>query len=146
MKPGAVAVGVDGSPASDAALAFAMEEAVAGRRDVHAVTAWWIGPALPEEHGARRDVHHQQAERVQAAAIDRVLGHTAAPVQIHRVVAHGPPPDVLVDRARDEYLLVIGTSHKGNIKRALEGSVSADCVRRCVRPVIVVPYVETTAA
>ena len=134
-----IVVGVDSSAASDAALDFAIADAAATVRPVRAVTAWWVGPALPEEHGARREERHQKAEQIQAGAVDRALQRADRRVEVESVVTHGPPGDVLIRHARDAYALVLGTGRKGHAKRALGGSTSTDCVRGCRCPVIVVP-------
>lgn len=138
-KPSVIVVGVDGTPAAQAALTFAMREARLRGSALDVVTTWMLdvdsgNPSL----GIPGDI----ARRVQAAqgvAISAALAATAAPPVIGRHVIEGVAGEELVRLGRDADYLVVGSAHKNVLKRALLGSVSQYCVRHATCPVVVVP-------
>jgi nucleotide-binding universal stress UspA family protein len=135
-----IVVGVDGSPASRAALEFALREADRRGSSVEVVTTWsWTEPYEAMAGGATPEVARDAAERAQEQAIHSVMtGLTAIPV-VSRLVLEGDPGQTLVRAARGASYLVVGHTHKGALKRALLGSVSEYCVRHASVPVMVVP-------
>lgn len=136
-----ITVGVDGSPASDAALVYALDEAAARGARVLAVTAWWVGPVLPDSGSSALATRRAAAASVQASAIARACAEIDDPPTVLTRLAHGDPSVMLIDAARHTSCLVIGTEHKSIFRRVTEGSVSARCVRNCAVPVIVVPWI-----
>lgn len=146
MNGQVVTVGVDGSKSSLEALRFAVEEARLRHGTVRAVTAWQVdtlyagyGGALLEEEDA---AHEKAATELQDKAIQIVLRDTDDAPLIERRVVRGHPAQSLVDLSRDAALLVVGTEHKGLVKRAAVGSTSAYCSRFSKVPVAVVPFVD----
>lgn len=138
-------VGVDGSPASVAALAWAATEARLRRAELDAVYAW----ENPEQHRApyaeRRGLPSPEEDRAAAAArlarsVRAAFGH-APPPRLRTEVAEGRPERVLPDRAAGTELLVLGSALRtGNIRDAA-GSVHRACLN-CVRcPVVIVRHV-----
>lgn len=140
-----VAVGVDGSPASDAALVYALEEATARRAGVLAVTAWWVGPVLPEHHRDAMRAGRHTAEVLQAGAIARAQAEVDDSPEVLTRLEHGDASAALLEAARRTACLVIGSEHKGLLRRVSEGSVSARVVRNCEVPVVVVPWLSPAA-
>ncbi len=146
MHDEVITVGVDGSRASTTALEFALEEAKLRRSTVRAVTAWEADtayaargfPLLEEERAA----HVRSATAVQGKAIDRALQSVDDPPAIERKVVRGRPGQALVELSADARLLVVGTEHKGALKRVVLGSTSAHCVKYSQVPVVVVPHVD----
>lgn len=135
-----VVVGVDGSPASLAALRWAVEDA--GRRGcgVDAVTAWhadygvMIGP-LPAE------VFAEVSPQAMKAAAQKVLDRSVEGfdgVDIRRVLVEGDARDVLSKASQDAALLVVGNRGHSRLVEAVIGSVSAYCVHHASCPVVVV--------
>jgi nucleotide-binding universal stress UspA family protein len=57
------------------------------------------------------------------------------------LVAHGEPVAVLTSlaKAEDVDLVIVGTRARGSLARTLLGSVSAELLSRCSKPVLVVP-------
>ena len=110
-----IVVGVDGSPAADAALAFALEEAKLRKLPLRIVCASEIPPV--EYAGAafardRRPQHRGGSPRRHGAREGR--GEQIGPdpgVQVETVAVHGHPATVLVEQAEDATLLVVG--HRG---------------------------------
>jgi len=137
-----IVVGVDGSPASDAALAFALEEAKLRNLPLRIVcasevppieyagTAFAPAPELNEEAD-----NHADAVLAKAAAS---LGPDPG-VHVETLAVHGHPTTVLADQARDATLLVVGTRGLGGLKSLVLGSVSTGLVHKCNGPLAIIP-------
>jgi nucleotide-binding universal stress UspA family protein len=93
----------------------------------------WTGPRTYDVGYAQR------AAEVAAQESDRVVLESGLE-DATTVAEFGDPEDRILDVAedRDVDLIVVGSSHKGFLKRALEGSLSEALVRRSARPVLVV--------
>lgn len=122
--PGRVLVGTDGSEGSTRAvraLAALVDPARASVR-VLAVDAT---PA-----GAASDVRRSAGEsaREAADAAGRALGEAGFDVDVE--VAEGDPIGLLIDRAAEHDLVVVGSRGLGAVRRALIGSVSDALARR----------------
>lgn len=141
MSQPAITVGVDGSPASDAALVYACDDAAARDVAVRAVTVWWVGPVMPEDHALAAEHRRAHAGQVQAAAVARALAEFEEPPVVTSHLVHGEPSTALIEAAHGSSCLVIGSEHKGIWRRVTETSISARCIRNCDVPVIVVPWV-----
>ena len=141
-----ITVGVDGSKASRTALQFALREAKLRGATVRAVTAWEADtayaargfPLLDEERAA----HVKSATVVQDKAIEFALQALDDAPPIERKVVRGRPGQALVALSADAGLLVVGTEHKGALKRVVVGSTSAHCAKYSQVPVVVVPFVD----
>ena len=146
MNSQVITVGVDGSKSSSDALRFALAEGKLRGGTVRAVTTWqadtlyagYGGILLQEETAA----HEKAATELQDRAIEVVLRETDDAPVIERRVVRGDPGHVLVELSRRAALLVVGTEHKGLVKRAAVGSTSAYCTRFSKVPVAVVPFVD----
>lgn len=138
-----VVVGVDGSPESDEALIWALDE---GRRrgvPVRAVHVWYPDgspeqvdrlSALPSVAELRRRLDDEVAAHVQAVAGRR----PAVDVKVTTAVRYGHPTRELIDEAGDGALLVVGSRGRGGFTGALLGSVSQSVLQYAQGPVIVV--------
>lgn len=136
----AIVVGVDGSPGSKAALAFALEEGLARGVTVEVVTTWLMGPAISDIATATTfEEEHEKAQGVQDAALQEVLARFVERPAISQVVLQHYGGHALVEGAKDAALLVVGSGRKSALARALLGSVSEYCVRHSRVPVVVVP-------
>ncbi len=141
-----ITVGVDGSKASAAALQFAFEEAKLRGATVRAVTAWEAEtayaargfPLLDEERAALV----KSATTIQDKTMQLALQAVADAPTIERNVVRGRPGQALVELSADASLLVVGTEHKGPLKRVVVGSTSAHCAKYSRVPVVVVPFVD----
>lgn len=135
-----IVVGVDGSPASDRALEWAMQE---GRRrgwTVEVVTA--LGQAMQVESLAESTVTRQAreaAETAQVRQIDKVAAPYRDDVTLACEVVEGPPVQRLMDAARHAGLLVVGSHGSGRVHEILVGSVAAGCILNATCPVVVLP-------
>ncbi|MEO3755280.1 universal stress protein [Streptomyces sp. B6B3] len=131
-----VVVGVDGTPQSAAAAAWAAEEAQRRDAPLSLLQAWTINPTASPELIAASDPE-QSAELVLSRVRDRLLAHhpnlelTAETVADSAVTA-------LVSAAERAQLLVVGTRGLGALGGFLLGSVSSHVIARAVCPVVAV--------
>jgi nucleotide-binding universal stress UspA family protein len=134
-----IVVGVDGSPASLAALNWAVAEATVSGREVRAVAAWSYAPAL-DPGGVVMPVDEMAAahQRTLEELIGKVTGgHPAVPV--HPELIEGEPAEALLEASKGASMLVLGSHGHGRLMKVLLGSVSARCVRRADCPVVIIP-------
>jgi nucleotide-binding universal stress UspA family protein len=133
-------VGIDGSPASQAALRWAIDDSATTARPVVAVNAW--SNATPPFGAILADDDVARMVRAAADDLDAIVdiverGVGGWPVE-RRSVA-GAPVDVLLTDAEDAAMLVVGTCGPGRARRALFGAVSEHVAHRAASTVIVVP-------
>jgi nucleotide-binding universal stress UspA family protein len=144
-----VVVGVDGSPASAAALRWAAAEArlrgmrlhVVQVRDQQAVVApGHVAPSADGNAAADRAV----AECALHELICRTLGPDGS-LDVQRELADGLPVRVLLDRAAGAALLALGSARSGapdagqaGKPRPPLGPVARDCLRAAPCPVVIV--------
>jgi nucleotide-binding universal stress UspA family protein len=140
---GAVVVGVDGSPASAAALRAAAGEAVRAGVRLDVVGAYSLADYWSDMYDvlvpSAEAIH--EAIRTQTEAMVAQLSRTASalPPEVHTVVVEGFPAEILLERARGARLLVVGGRGHGAIRGLLLGSVALQCVLHAPCAVEVVP-------
>ncbi len=140
---GQVVVGVDGSPASDAALGFAMEAAAGHGVALAAVYALNLD-AFAQSLGMV-PVESMHPEQIHAAA-DKILDEALAPwrakfpdVPVTRDLYQGHPVASLTEPTHGALLIVVGTRGRSDLRAALLGSVSRGVLHHASCPVAVVP-------
>ena len=137
-----VAVGVDRSRPSDAALAFAADEAVRRNVPLIAVHAWDVAWNTNLEYGYGFDTPAtDDLSRAAEALLDEVLEPIMAErpgLQVTKVVIAGDPVEVLGDAADDADLLVVGSHCRGALARFLLGSVSHGILTQLDAPTVVI--------
>ena len=131
-----VLVGIDGSPASEAATALAFDEASRRRVPLVALHAWsdvGVFPILGMDWRVYRDEG------------DEVLGERLAgwqesypDVQVHRRLVCDVPARWLVDESTSAQLVVLGSRGRGGFDGLHLGSVSSAVAQSARVPVIVV--------
>ncbi|GAA4542918.1 universal stress protein [Mycobacterium paraffinicum] len=134
-----VLVGIDGSPASEAATAIAFEEASRRRVGLMALHAWADPRASTSRtvfQDAKWDAQLSEEEEVLA---ERLAGwHDRYPdVGVHRRVEIGEPVRWLLEASEKAQLLVVGSHGRGALAGRVLGSVGASVVNRAKIPVIV---------
>jgi nucleotide-binding universal stress UspA family protein len=131
-----IALGVDGSPASEAATAMAFDEA--SRRGVDLVAQHaWSDAILRSRIGGDDMDHATQGREVLA---ERLAGwqERYPDVRVHRRLVCDDPAHSLIEESRRAQLLVVGSRGRGNIAGALLGSTSVAVAQRSLSPVMVV--------
>lgn len=133
-----IVVGVDGSQASAAALRWAVREAAASHRRVHAVRAWTFEP-LP---GPGAVVSRQRAEADRRRELDHLIADVrgeTAPVTVTAEVVENPATTALGRASDGAAMLVLGSHGHSRVFRLLVGSVTEQCLRAATCPVVVIP-------
>ncbi|OBH51031.1 universal stress protein [Mycobacterium sp. E2479] len=134
-----VLVGIDGSPASEAATAIAFEEASrrgVGLMALHAWTDPRVSGSRAPFQDSKWDAQLSEEEEILA---ERLAGwHERYPdVGIRRRIEIGDPARWLIDASEWAQLLVVGSHGCGRFRGNLLGSVGAMAVNRAKTPVIV---------
>ncbi|UXA08463.1 universal stress protein [Mycobacterium sp. SMC-2] len=134
-----VLLGIDGSPASEAATAIAFEEA--SRRGVNLIALHaWADPRVSDSRKLFQDSEWDaQLSEEEETLAERLAGwHERYPnVQIRRSVEIGDPARWLLKASERAQLLVVGSHGRGGFAGTLLGSVGATVVNRAKIPVIV---------
>jgi nucleotide-binding universal stress UspA family protein len=140
-EEGPVVVGVDGSPAGDAAVAIAFEEASLRGTHLLAVHAWTGFESDSEYDTAKRFADdwtsiHTHERQVLA---ERLAGwqEKYPDVEVRRLVARQRPAPCLLRYATDARLLVVGSRGRGGFTGMLLGSTSRTLIQHATCPVIV---------
>jgi nucleotide-binding universal stress UspA family protein len=130
-----VVAGVDGSPESVKAIAWAAEQARATGGSLELVIVW----ARPTSYGLPLVVGGYNPEQEAQDVVDKAAsGIDLPPARLHKSVINGAAPTVLVDRSKHADLLVVGSRGHGGFAELLLGSVSDHCVHHAACPVVVV--------
>jgi nucleotide-binding universal stress UspA family protein len=136
-----VLVGVDGSPESVEALAWAARYAAAAGATITAVHAWHYPAAGPVPAGRPPQPVTDEVKAMMQDSLDEALRQvfgTSKPDNVSTKVAYGHPAMVLVDESARADLLVVGSRGHGAFHGMLLGSVSIHCVTTASCPVVVV--------
>jgi nucleotide-binding universal stress UspA family protein len=145
---GTIVVGVDGSPASNAALRFGAEEAELRGWKLVAVHAWVYmpPPALAEpglvpvpavDISGERETIRGAAQAELDAALAEVFPQ-GPPVEIEGKLVEDDPAIALEREAKDAGLVVVGSRGRSGIAAVILGSVSRHVVDHAPCPVVVV--------
>jgi nucleotide-binding universal stress UspA family protein len=135
-----IVVGVDGSPASRAALRWAVQEADRRGCPVDAVLAWQGGYGMMIG-AVPADVMFQMAPEQDRDSWHHVLDDAVAEVsargEVRTLLVSQDAGPALVEASENAALLVVGSRGAGSLRGALLGSVSAYCLRHASCPVVV---------
>jgi nucleotide-binding universal stress UspA family protein len=130
-----VVVGVDGSPASEHALAIAFEQASFRGVDLVAVHAWGDTGML-EFPGTDWSTLQEVGEQTLS---ERLAGwqERYPDVLVRRVVVPDRPAHQLIEQSESAQLLVVGSHGRGGFAGMLLGSVSTAVLHSARMPVII---------
>jgi nucleotide-binding universal stress UspA family protein len=135
-----IVVGIEGTQASQGALEWAIREAVVRGCELTVVHAW---DYIPARDAGRMSEHEERTASecmLDAAVASSVRSVGASPAVVVRSI-RGSAAKVLLDQAESAELLVLGRGHRSGAIDVLRHSVTAECVRRAVCPVVVIPNV-----
>jgi nucleotide-binding universal stress UspA family protein len=132
-----VVVGVDGTPTSEDALAFAFDAASSRRVPLVAVHAWWadLHPTLQRQADLRATL-----ETEGELLAERLAGWSEKypAVTVSRVLSRRPATEVLLAQGAHAQLVVVGCGGRGALAGLVLGSVSQALLHHCACPVAVV--------
>jgi nucleotide-binding universal stress UspA family protein len=136
-----IVVGVDGSKASQQALAWAIRQADLTGASVDAVIAWHhpvIIAGLP--HGPVATLEEAAYGEFAATVLSNSIREVSADsaVKVNPVVRHGNAAQVLLGAAEGADVLVVGSRGHGGFAGALLGSVSQHCAHHAPCPVVII--------
>ncbi|SJN36548.1 Universal stress protein family [Microbacterium esteraromaticum] len=137
----AVVVGFSGHEANSRAVEVAASEADAAGASLVIVHAWQM--PVPRVEGAislRASPIQVRAEHSRVLRSAALRTSAARPnLAVEQILSHGDTAGVLLERARDASLLVIGMSHRRFLPDALLGSVARELLTQSVVPVCIAP-------
>jgi nucleotide-binding universal stress UspA family protein len=128
-----IVVGYDGSPGSDRALRWAVEEAMVRGTVLTACLAWAPDPLAPQDEALAR----KQGEEILASGLRHAQARLG-PERVRQVMARGLPVQVLRDRSATAEMLVVSCHAGGAPAEAPIGSVAWRLASSARGPVVVV--------
>lgn len=144
-----IVVGVDDSPSSLEAVAWAARETTLRNVPLTLVTTMFV-PGVAGVPMGIPDTFFEEEERDAKNRLTRaedvalaVAGDT--PVDVDTALCMGSPVAELLDRSKSARMVVVGANRRGLIERAIVGSVSAAVATHAQCPVAVVrglPHIE----
>lgn len=131
-----IVTGIDGSPASVAALEWAVRQAELTNASLEIVAAWeWptsFGWSLiPEGYDPASDMQ----KMIDSLLADVRTKHPEVPIVVKIIEGH--PAPVLIHESKGAELLVVGSRGHGEFVGMLIGSTSEHCVANAACPVVV---------
>ncbi len=138
-----IVVAVDGSPASDAAVVWAVHDAAlrnVALTVVHAVvtpTASWPPMAYPESLAVRLEDEGKKAV-MHAVTLAEEAKPADSKIVIGRELVFGNPTTALIEMSHEAEMIVMGTAGHGVLARGVLGSVSSTLARQAHCPVAVI--------
>lgn len=141
-----IVVGVDGSPSSDVAVAWAARDAVLRGVQLTLVHAMpgaaspvWLDVALPQDYWQYQDEQGQEVLDGARRAATEAAESAAHPLRIVEKSVPGHAVATLIEYSRHADLVVVGSRGLGKWGRRLLGSVSSSLVQHAHGPVAVIP-------
>ena len=144
MTDNRIVVGVDGSPAAAAALAWAVDEARLRGAGLEVVLTWEPAYAGYLHMPPLEGLEEAAQASVEKIVADLELSATRDPPAT-AVAVEGASAAVLIERSEDADLLVVGSRGLGGFSGMLLGSVSQHCVTHARCPVVVIRQPEAAA-
>jgi nucleotide-binding universal stress UspA family protein len=130
-----IVVGIDGSPTSEEALRWAMEEAKLAGAELVVLHGWHY----PYPGGPRDEMRVDALAQLEAS-IEAVGPRTEGDVSVHAKLIEGQAAEALIHESADADLLVVGSRGRGGFKAMLLGSTSRAVVQHASCPVAVIRH------
>jgi nucleotide-binding universal stress UspA family protein len=141
QESGRIVVGVDGSPSSKSALAWAVRQAERTGGTVEAVIAWHYPVVLAAPFGPAEVLPESDFAEAAAHVLGQAVSEAVDPsgsVKVSSIVTEGNAAEVLLDAAHGADLLVVGSRGHRGFTEALLGSVSQHCVHHAQCPIVII--------
>jgi nucleotide-binding universal stress UspA family protein len=140
MKNGSIIVGVDGSPESNNALRWAVEEAKLRGAQLKAVHCWLypVGIGIDVYTLPSEEAMEKSAASALDVAIDAALEGVDGVPPIERVIVNGSPGHVLAMMSDDAELVVVGTRGRGGFTGLLMGSAANQVAHHAKCPAVLI--------
>lgn len=138
-----IVVGVDNSPAAEAAVAFAMDEASRRGAELVAIHCWNMDHFVSSWAPIPIAVDWTAVIASERATFTKSMApwHAKYPdVKVELVWKHGDPSKVLAEASTDAELVIVGARGRGAVTGLLLGSVSQRLLHESSCPVAVVPH------
>jgi nucleotide-binding universal stress UspA family protein len=134
-----ILVGVDGSPGSDAALEWAVEEAFRCSAELTLVHGWTY-PYVGLRTGISEPRNEMRLDAMRTLEASAKLAKDLAPsLRCHPIVCEQGPAAAILASAREADLVVVGSRGLGGFASLVMGSVSRTVLQHSPVPVVVVP-------
>jgi nucleotide-binding universal stress UspA family protein len=140
VKMRKIVIGLDGSPASIAALDWAYEQALFTGAELTAVHGW-IYPYPGQRtvmSSARAQMELDAMEQLKTSLESLGVLLTSGPVEVHPRLVEKSALDALLDEADDADLVVIGSRGRGALRSSLFGSVGHSVAQHANCPVVII--------
>lgn len=137
-----IMVGIDGSPAANAAVCWAARDAALRRvpltlvHMMHFMSTWPEMALLAGMSAWREDDGRQALE--QATKLARDVGKAHNEIEVKDKLIWSPPEPMLIELSDEAEMVVVGSHGRSALSRGLLGSVSSGVVRRAKCPVAVI--------
>ena len=130
-----IVVGVDGSEHGNAALRWALDEALAHEAEIVAVFAWQM-PFIGIPGAFDREEMERMCKRFVEEAVASIVPEPRVPIT--RMVAEGDVSASLITAAKAADMLVLGSRGRGGFVGLKLGSVSQECAQHAPCPVVII--------
>ncbi|WP_370179571.1 universal stress protein [Rhodococcus wratislaviensis] len=137
-----IVVGIDGSPSSLQAVAWAAREAALRSSPLSLVTTMFVpgryGVPIGVPASFFQDEERDGKDRLERAAQTARAAVPDHHIEIETTVCSGTPTGELLERSADATMLVVGANRQGIVDRAVLGSVSSAVATHASCPVAVI--------
>ena len=130
-----IVVGVDGSEHGNAALRWALDEALAHAAEIIAVFAWQM-PFIGIPGAFDREEMERICKRFLEETVAAIVPEPRVPMT--KLVAEGDVSASLIAAAKDADMLVLGSRGRGGFAGLKLGSVSQECAQHAPCPVVII--------
>jgi nucleotide-binding universal stress UspA family protein len=130
-----IVVGVDGSEHGNAALRWAVDEALVHEAEIVAVFAWQM-PFIGIPGAFDRDEMERICKRFVEETVAAIVPEPRVPIT--RIVAEGDVSASLIAAAKSADMLVLGSRGRGGFAGLKLGSVSQECAQHAACPVVII--------
>ena len=130
-----IVVGVDGSEHGNAALRWALDEALAHEAEIIAVFAWQM-PFIGIPGAFDREEMERICKRFLEETVAAIVPEPRVPMT--KLVAEGDVSASLITAAKAADMLVLGSRGRGGFAGLKLGSVSQECAQHAPCPVVII--------